>query len=92
MFFKKLSKLSIQAQVEAAHKLGFVGIYVDLRGYKNALDTTAEFLKSGYFDTPVSSSTGEKLFLEFKSPKTISFEGLSLKEKLRKANYLVNRD
>lgn len=92
LFFKKLSKLSIQAQVEAAHKLGFVGIYVDLRGYKNALDTTAEFLKSGYFDTPVSSSTGEKLFLEFKSPKTISFEGLSLQEKLRKANYLVNRD
>ncbi len=88
LFFRALAKESLQKQVEVATLLGFVGIYIDRRGFEDHGKRLEEQLQQILGTRPQLQSPDKNLvFFKIPHPKTPMKEGLSPQEIMEKAGF-----
>lgn len=88
LFFRALAQQPLQKQVEVVTKLGFVGIYIDRRGYEDYGRGLEEQLQKILGSGPQLQSSDKNLvFFKIIHPGTLMKEGLSPQEIMKKAGF-----
>ncbi|QMV12979.1 DUF7024 domain-containing protein [Vibrio spartinae] len=70
-FFKKLSTLSLKKQISIARKLGFSGIYFDLRGFYGQSFQQIQILEANLGEPDIVSSKNKRFFWKIKPDKLV---------------------
>ena len=88
LFYRALSAESIQRQIEIIKKIGFGGVYLDLRGYPSSDMTVYEELKK-HLGEPLLSSEDKKAFF-FLIEKAASATSISPEDVFLKSGFYAD--
>jgi phosphoglycerol transferase len=92
LFYRSLSQESIEKQIEVIRRLGFAGIYIDRRGYKDNAELLISQLTILLGSEPsFKREDGEVVFFKINSPTKEVLSNLSTLEIMQKAGYVVDK-
>ena len=92
LFYQSLAKESIDTQLKIIYKLGFSGIYIDRRGYKDNADHLIEKLSAILKpSSPIYDDDREVVFFKLPKPQAVDFKGLSDTQIMRSVGYLADQ-
>lgn len=91
LFYRALSKESIERQVDVIRRLGFSGIYIDRRGFEDNATLLIRELTQLLGDEPLlQPDDGELVFFKLESFNKIDLNKLSADEIMKVAGYEVD--
>lgn len=91
LFYRSLALESIEKQLDVIKRLGFVGIYIDKRGFEdNGLALIDGLTMLGTPPTMIRAD-GEVVFFRLEQGPSINLEGLNPEQLMQKADYIVDR-
>ena len=91
LFYRSLSKESVEKQIDVMMKLGFSGIYVDKRGFSdNGQAVIHDITKILGAQPSFTRADGEVVFFEIKQKTVVNLFGLTNEEIMIKAGYFVD--
>lgn len=92
LFYRALSKESVQTQLNIIRKLGFAGIYVDKRGFTdNGAGLIQELTKQLGEAPMLSREDGEIVFFRIKDPEPVNFTGMTPEAIMQKIGYYADQ-
>lgn len=91
LFFRSLSREPIEKQVEVIKQLGFSGIYIDRRGYKDNGQSLIAQLSQIFNGPPIlSRKDGKIVFFKLQPSAPIDLQGMNCYQILKLAGFSPN--
>jgi phosphoglycerol transferase len=93
LFYRALSEETVEKQVEVIKRMGFSGIYIDRRGYKDHGNSVIARLGAVLNKSPtLVRADGERVFFQINSDPLAKLDGLSFFDIAKHAEYFVDRN
>lgn len=92
LFYRALSKEPIEKQLQVVQKLGFSGIYIDRRGYKDNGNSVINQLSNLLNEQPLlERSDGRIVFFKLPAVQPVDLTGLGAAQVMQRVGYVVGR-
>jgi phosphoglycerol transferase len=92
MFYRALAEESIEKQVEVISRMGFSGIYIDRRGYKDNANELIGQLSALLGRGPsIRRTDGKVVFFRLSSLPDTTLSSLSVFDIMKRAGYIVDK-